>query len=871
MKFLRLSAAALLLTAALAFAQQGDKKGEEQKSPVPANLIPPAPVLTPEQELKTFKIQKGFRIELVAAEPLVQDPVQIVFDPAGRMWVVEMRGYMPNVDGKGEDAPIGDIVILEDTNHDGKMDKRTVFLEGLVMPRAISLVRDGVLVAEPPRLWFCRDTKGTGKCDEKTLVTDNYAKSADAHKIPSGAAEHADNGLMPALDNWIYSAKSAVKFRYDGEAWIKAGTPFRGQWGISQDNYGRLVYDSNSDQFRIDLIPADYLARNPFLRGAVGANWKPVADQVVWPIRPNPGVNRGYRKEQLRSTDWTLATYTAAAGPVIYRGDNFPTDCVNNQFVPEPAGNLVRRNRTSEKDGVVSAANAYDKAEFLASTDERFRPVNLNNAPDGALYLVDMYHGTLQHRIYVTSYLRQQYLSRGLDKGLHNGRIWRVVAEDRPVSHAPALDKASPEELVRSLSHPNGWVRDTAQRLLAEKSPAAALPLLKRLATGGREPLGRLHALWALEGAGQLDAATVLAVLEQEKNSKVLAGAMRAGEGLFKADAKGPLLAKLATFAEDKRVDVRWQLALTLGQTVDPQAEAAMAKIAFVSGTNVFIRDALISGLAGREDDLIARIVADKTWAKKQPGFDTFLTSLAKCVAVRAKGEETGKLLDTIVAPGVPVWQTAAVLNGLAMNAPASAGRGKGKGKDKSGSAPRVKYIRAQSEPAAFAKLAAHPDKQVKAEFAKLDRVFVWPSKPGAPPMPVIKPLTAPQQARYEAGKQVFEATCAGCHQPHGFGQDGLAPPLVDSEWVAGTDAMLARIVLHGVRGQISVLGKKWDADMPAFNAFDDEQLAGVLTYIRREWEHGYDPVEPATVAKARAATKARAEAWTEAELKKVK
>ncbi|MBI5775551.1 MAG: c-type cytochrome [Verrucomicrobia bacterium] len=867
LKLLRHSAAVLLLTISLALAQQGDKKGEEQKQLVPASLIPPAPVLTADEEFKTFKIQKGFRIELVAAEPLVQEPVQIVFDPDGRMWVVEMRGYMPNVDGKGESAPIGNIVVLEDTDHDGKMDKRTVFLEGLVMPRSISLVRDGVLVAEPPKLWFCRDTNGDGKCDEKTVVSDNYAKAADAHKEPGGAVEHADNTLLPALDNWIYSAKSSVKFRYDGEAWTKAGTPFRGQWGISQDNFGRLVYNSNSDQFRIDLIPADYLARNPFLRGALGGGWKPVADQAVWPIRPNPGVNRGYRAGQLRPTDWTLATFTAASGPVIYRGDNFPTDCINNQFVPEPAGNLVRRNKTTEKDGVVLAKNAYDKAEFLASTDERFRPVNLNNAPDGSLYIVDLYRGALQHRIYVTSYLRKQYLSRSLDQGLHLGRIWRVVAEDRPLNHAPKLGKASPEELVRALSHPNGWARDTAQRLLAERSPTAAIPLMKQLATGGREPLGRLHALWALEGAGQLDAATVLKSLESEKHSKVLAGAMRAGEGLLKGEAKPQLLAKLATFADDRRVDVRWQLALTLGQVVDPQAEATMAKIARASGTNAFIRDALISGLVGREDEMIARVIADQAWLKKQPGLDSFLASLAKCMAVRAKGEETTKVLDTISAPDVPAWQTAAVLNGLSLNAP-SAGKSK---KGKSDSAPRVKYIRAQTEPAAFAKLAAHPDKQVKAEFAKLDRVFVWPSKPGAPPMPVVKPLTAPQQARFETGKQVYEATCAGCHQPHGFGQEGLAPPLADSEWIAGKDAMLARIVLHGVRGQITVLGKKWDADMPAFNSFDDEQLAGVLTYIRREWEHGYDPVEPAAVAKVRAATKTRTEAWSEAELKKVK
>lgn len=862
MNLFRAVVATWLLTAAFVAAQSGDKKGETQKPLVPAHLIPPAPVLSPVEALKSFKIQKGYRIELVAAEPLVQDPVQIVFGPDGRMWVVEMRGYMPNVEGTGEDAPIGNIVTLEDTDHDGRMDKRTVFLDGLIMPRTVSLVRDGVLVAEPPNLFFCRDTNGDGKCDEKTVVSDSYARAADGRKKPSGSAEHADNTLLPALDNWLYSAKSAVKFKFDGESWIKQATPFRGQWGIAQDNFGRLVYNSNSDQFRVDLAPADYFSRNPFLRGATGPGWKPVVDQAVWPIRVNPGVNRGYRKGQLRQSDWTLAVYTAASGPVIYRGDQFPADVVGNEFVPEPAGNLVRRNRVWEKDGYVFATNAYERAEFLASTDERFRPVNLNNAPDGSLYIVDLYRGALQHHHYVTTYLREQYLSRGLDKGIHLGRIWRVVAEDRPLSHAPALGRASPEELTRALSHPNGWVRDTAQRLLVERNPPAAVPLLKQLATTGREPLGRLHALWTLEGTGQFDAATALSALETEKHPKVLAAVFRVSEGLLKRDAKELLLPKFARHADDPRADVRVQLALTLGQIVDPRAEAAMAKIALASGTNALIRDALISGLVGREDEMIARATADAAWAKKQPGLDSFLTGLAKCVAVRAKGEDATRTLDAIARRGTPAWQVSAVLSGLAVNAP-SVG--------KSGASPRVKYIRAAVQPAALATLRKSSDRKVKAELAKLDRVLVWPGKPGAPEMPVVKPLTAYQQARYDLGRQLYELTCAGCHQPHGFGQEGLAPPLADSEWVAGKEAVLARIVLHGARGPITVLGKKWDADMPSFGSFDDEQLAAILTYIRREWEHGYDPVEPATVAKIRAATKARAEAWTEAELKKVR
>jgi len=865
--FLGLSAALSLSLVVLAPAQEGDKAGEEQKQLVPQSIIPPSPVLTPEQALKSFKLQPGFRIELAAAEPLVQDPVQIVFDPDGRLWVVELRGYMPDIKGLDESAPVGSIAVLEDTNGDGRMDKRTVFLDGLVMPRAISFVRDGVLVAEPPKLFFCRDTDGDLKCDSKEEVAE-YAKSADAHKVPSGAVEHSDNGLMPALDNWIYSAKSSVKFRFDGESWIKAPTPFRGQWGISQDNFGRLVYNSNSDHFRVDLVQADYFARNPFLRGPEGAGWKPVKTQEVWPIRPNPGVNRGYREDQLRSTDWTLAVYTAACSPLVYRGDQFPASRVGDVFVCEPAGNLVRHSRVMEKDGYLTAENAYRNAEFLASTDERFRPVALANGPDGALYISDMYRGILQHRPYMTTYLRGQVLSRGLDKHINLGRIWRVVADRQPAKSSPKLVKAAPGELVAALSHPNGLVRDNAQRLLVERSPAAAVDPLKSLATTGANPLGRIHALWTLNGMGQLDAATALKAAKASKDPKVIAAAVRSSEELLRGESAGELLAAWTPLATHPAVEVRVQLALSLGATTGDDAFALLQTLARSGADSALVRDAVASSLTGREGEMIARITADKRWAKVSSGAEALLQRLAGCVAVRGKGGDTVRVLDALAKKGTPEWQVSATLAGLTINAPSPA---KGAAAKTSKTTKRVKYLRVEEQPAALSALARLDSKKVREQLARLDSILVWPSKPGAPPLPVIHPLTADQQARFELGRQLYEATCAGCHQPHGFGQEGLAPPLADSEWVEGSVDVLARIVLHGARGPLTVLGKKWDADMPSFAAFDDEQVAAVLTYIRREWEHPFDPVEPSVVAKVRALTGDRAEAWTEAELKKVK
>src|SRR2546429_7526717 len=467
-----------LLTTLPLCAQQADEGGETQLSRVPKELIPPAPVLPTDQALKTFKLQPGFRLELVAAEPLVESPIQIAFDPDGRIWVLEMRGYMPNIDGRGELEKVGDVVVLEDTDGDGRMDRRTVFLDGLVMPRALALVRGGALVAEPPNLWFCRDTNGDQKCDEKTLVASDYATEDDPKLGARASPEHASNGLLRALDNWIYSANHTTRFRDTDGAWQREPTIFRRQWGISQDDFGRLFHNSNEDPLRADFVPSTYLGRNPHYRSAAGVNVQLYDDKAVWPARVNPGVNRGYRTGQLRP-DGTLATFTAACAPLVYRGDNFPDEVHGNVFVCEPAGNLIKRYVLEQRGVSFKATNAYEKAEFLASTDERFRPVNLNDGPDGCLYIVDMYHGILEHHLYVTSYLRQQILDRGLDKHSGLGRIYRVVTESKPPGPKPHLAKASSEELVKCLSHPNGWGRDTPQRLLVERNHSSSVAPLK--------------------------------------------------------------------------------------------------------------------------------------------------------------------------------------------------------------------------------------------------------------------------------------------------------------------------------------------------------------------------------------------------------
>ena len=293
------------------------------------------------------------------------------------------------------------------------------------------------------------------------------------------------------------------------------------------DDWGRPFYNSNSDQLRTDLVPSEYYFRNPLFRTTAGLMQQPMKDQTVWPARVNPGVNRGYQAGTLKA-DGRLDRYTATCGPVIYRGENFPAEFHGNAFIPEPAGNFVRRMVLTEKSGEISGVNPYKETEFLTSTDELFRPINAYTGPDGCLYLVDMYHGIIQHRVFLTSYLRKQAEDRGLDKVIRHGRIYRIVHEGKPPGSKPQLASAAPVALVNTLAHPNGWWRDTAQRLLVEQPSAAAIAPLKEMALAAADPRARLHALWTLDGMGQMDATTIVAALSKEKNSKVRAAALRA-------------------------------------------------------------------------------------------------------------------------------------------------------------------------------------------------------------------------------------------------------------------------------------------------------------------------------------------------------
>lgn len=794
--------------------------------------LPPPKVLTPEEELATFKIAPGFHAELVAAEPMVESPVAIAWDRKGRMFVCEMRGYMHDVEGAGEDQPIGRVVMLEDTDGDGKMDKRTVFADGLLMPRAIMCVNGGLLVSEPPNLWFMKDTDGDGVADVKESLDASYGTAG-------GQPEHMANSPTWMLDNWIYSANHSKRYRLKDGKLVDEVTGLRGQWGMAQDDFGRQFYNSNSDFLRANLIPESLGRRNPNHTAAAGLGIQIMKDQFTWPSHPTPGVNRGYDPKQLRE-DGRLATCTATCGASIYRGDLFPNEYHGNAFIPEPAGNLVKRILLAEKNGQITGSNAIEGDEFWTSTDERFRPVSSYSGPDGALYVVDLYRGIIQHKSFLTHYLVANIKDRNLETPFNQGRIWRVVPDNAKTTRV-----ALPEDnlkLVSLLESKNGWTRDTAQRVLVEEKDARAIPALTLLTKRGKTPVTRIHALWTLEGMGALSPEVVSACLT-DKDARVRATAVRL--------TNRAQFSELAKLLNDSSVDV--QVALGFQLSSFPETHEAAMTLALRAGSEPLVRDAILSGLRGRELETLQALLARKT--EKIPSI--VLESLAQAVMAERRKERVKTLLEVMVAESANSANQVALLTGAS---------GKVKGAKK---APTPKLLYLDGNPVELEKLAASSNSISKPLVSALDALLAWPQKPGVPPPPVVKPLTEAETALFEVGKGVYNSLCVGCHQPAGTGMEGLAPALVNSEWVLGKPDVLPRIVLHGLAGPLQVGGQSWNLEMPPLGAaLSDEQIAGVLTFIRREWEHNGSAITPDTVAKIRKENTARTKSWTAEELK---
>jgi mono/diheme cytochrome c family protein len=817
----------------------------KESGPLPETLDSPA--RTAEEELKTFQIESGFEVQLVASEPLVESPVIIHFDEDGRLWVVEMRGYMSDIEGSEEKQPVGSVAILEDTDGDGLMDKRTVYLDSLIMPRALGLFKNGAMVAENNKLWITQDLDGDWKADSKILLDSTYS----ANGIP----EHSDNGFVRNSDNWYYSAKSRLRYRFQEGSWIRDSTEFRGQWGISQDDQGRLIYNYNWSQLHGDLVPANYLSRNKNHKPSTGIDHGLTIDRKIFPIRSNPAVNRGYIPGTLDSAG-RLFEFSSACAPTVYRSKLFSKEYQGNIFVLENAGNLVKRNVVIEKGIFLEAHDPNSGTEFLASTDERFRPVYATVGPDGGFYLADMYQGIVQHASYMTPYLKEQTLQRGLDSPGHMGRIWRVVPKGFDPKKTPKLSQASMQDLVQYLSHQDGWFRDMAQRLLVEKNDPSSVGLLEDLVKNGKSELGRFHALWTLEGMGKVNPPLLFEVL---KNGTDLLKITALRQLEISAEKDPWILRQLEATAMDLAGKSSEKVVVQM--VLSSKIFSPEVKINFLSQVIdkydhlALIRDAAMSSLEDQEYHFVQKIMADKNWIEANPDREVFLEMLTSAIFNNREPAEITGLLASTDSKEIG-WKESTILAGMAI---------------KAGDFDQPGLVSLKSEPSIFKRIDLPIDQN---RTAMLKRLFSWPGF--QPSAKVISTGNLDEKAmkQFADGRQKYLVSCAGCHGNNGKGATRMGPPLAGSEWVVGDEVRLALIMLHGLEGPIEVAGKKYDAPeilpvMPSHSTMDDAVIASILTYIRNEWGNEAPPVSGRTVGSTRHLNQGRVYPWSAAELNK--
>lgn len=711
----------------------------------------------PEISLEDYQIEEGFELEVVASEPFLEAPVAIDFDNQGRIWTVEMRGYMQTLSGESEDMPNGVISIMEDQDGDGVADHSKVFLEGLVLPRAIAHVYGGLLYAEPPNLWFVEIEDD--KPGKKVLVDSLYADE--------GNVEHQPNGLMMNVDNWIYNARSHFRYQRRNDIWYKEPTSFRGQWGITKDNFGRLYYNNNSTQIIGDYALPNVLIRNEYYTPKYGIGKVLTRNQRVYPLHATL-VNRGYEKGVL-DADSMLVNVTSSCGPLVYRGGQFPADYDQNAFVCAPEVNLIKRNLLNFDGPVTTATQAWDDKEFLASTDEGFRPVNLFNGPDGGMYVVDMHRGIIQHGAYMTTYLRERLAERGMDKIIGMGRILRVKNTKEGLSEVPDLESQDTRGLIDLLSHKNGWVRDRAQQLLIHKNKTEGIDWLLGLISNESAGIESVHALYTLKAFDALDRKQLVAIAQHQNVQLashalvLLAQNQEAQEG---AEAE-----MLNTLVQKGNPDLNLYLSTYLGSAVKTAGENMVPMIAnfITERSGPLYIDAFISSLSGYEKTFMDYL--DKSSVRKE-----FEASLSTVVADREDDKK--------------YW--------------------------------------------------IHE----RASLGMDDRTH---------------------------GLQLYRNTCAACHGQAGAGIDGLAPPLEGSEYVKGPVKRLGLVLLHGMKGPLTVNGQRYEfnAQMPGLSAnpdMSDQDITDLITYLSNAFGESKREASPALVKSLRD-IKPREGAYTEEEL----
>jgi len=672
-----LGAVCLLLVAVLMVLSSSSAAEEKSLK----ELLPRLKPLEPREALRSFQVEKGFRIELVAAEPDVVDPIAIAFDEHLRMYVCEDRDYpFPAEEGK---EPIGRVRLLEDADGDGRYERSTVFAEHVHWPSGVVCWKGGVFVAAPPQIFYLKDTDGDRRADVRRVVFDGFG---------TAAAEDIMNNLKWGLDNRIYGVASynggevrrtdddrakpisvrGSSFRFDPVTFKFERLPGTGDFGNCFDDWGNRFVTNAGMLLMHPVYSEPYLARNPHLNARDVLYRSASAKRDMYSIsQPEPWrvvrkrfwnrwVNTTRDMRASRFSDAELAErgfVTGTAGAAIYRGSTWPVEYHGNSFTAEPAGNVVIRLRLESKGVTFDALPTSEKREFLASTDNWFRPVNVANGPDGCLYVCDMYRELIEDPSAIP---KESLKLMDVTSGRDRGRIYRIVHESfngkpkasaqEAVAFGLPLNERSTSALVAALESPNAWTRETAQRLLIQRQDTSAISLLRKVISNSDSPKARLHALWTNETLNGNDENTLLFAIK-DRHPAVREHAVRFAERHMNSY---PRVAKtIVTLANDENPRVRYQVAFTLGELTDRKAAInALATIAAQDADDAHIRTAVLSSAPKEAGELLVALSNNEVFNSGSGG--ALLDQLVGVIASRGDKAEVDRTIAFVASDHVP-------------------------------------------------------------------------------------------------------------------------------------------------------------------------------------------------------------------------
>ena len=599
------------------------------------------PALPPEEAMRTIEIPAGFRLDCIASEPMVEEPAMMAFDGNGALYVCEWRTYMQDEHGTGQLDPVSRVVKLVDTDGDGRMDQRTVFIDNVVLPRTILPMGDRVLVSltGSSSIWSYFDDNQDGVSDRREL---SYKGEED-----TGNIEHQASGLVWNLDNTICS--NDFRFRYDGGA-LQAMPHALGrisQWGMARDDDGRLVcsWGGGANPAHSFQLPAGYPILQ-FQEHAPGYE-RPWSACPVWDFSDG-----GYDIEKQR----ILTRFSATCGQSVVRSHLMP-EFYGNAVTCEPVGRLLRMSRFEWNNGVGTAHNAFAESEFMRSSDAYFRPVWTESGPDGGLYVADLYRGIIQEKTWFPTEIeknddwrdqnQERWVARyhrvkkwGMTTVVRHGRIYRILPENKAAGPKPTMLDDSPTELVAHLAHPNGWWRDTAQMLLVSQRQLLAVPALTKMAASHDVVNARIHALWTLQGLASLSPELVVSSLQHTHPRARRAAAQRAEPWML---LKDPVVtAAMSAMVADSDPQVSAQVFLAFRAAAKAGHGAVPAS--FSSADSASSRPLIAAVL---EQDRAASLEVALSDASRQ-GKEVYESLCIACHGVDGQGVPAG---DKMLAP----------------------------------------------------------------------------------------------------------------------------------------------------------------------------------------------------------------------------